>query len=174
MLTLNNAHVVSVSCSRLRAPPPPLATFADAHSQFPQPSPESVLVRGGVGRRAGLRMRALHRRLRASRNARSIRSVVDPVLINDPAARETFRSVTPSTFARSANPVLRSAGAVQAPAPNPRFEGTRCQRGCFSFTARRFHLRCGRAPQPARWAPESNSPTQPVGAIGSGRRIMAT
>ena len=75
MLTLSNVHVVSVSCSRLRPPPPPLATFADAHSQFPQPSPESVLVRGGVGRRAGLRMRALHRRLRASQSARSTEPV---------------------------------------------------------------------------------------------------
>jgi hypothetical protein len=25
-----------------------------------------------------------------------------------------------------------------------------------------------------RWAPEGNSGTQPVGAIGNGRRIMAT
>jgi hypothetical protein len=31
-----------------------------------------------------------------------------------------------------------------------------------------------RAAERERWAPEGNSRTQPVGAIGSGRRIMAT
>lgn len=152
MVTSNDMRTSSVSCSRLRERPPPLAAFPDTRLQFPQPSPESVLLRGGVGRHVALYMRVLHAGSRARRNDRSVANAVDPALVEGPAAREAFRSVTTLAFAPSANAVLRSARAMHAPAPNPRFEGSRCRRGCFSFSARRFRRRCGHAPQPCRRA----------------------
>jgi len=52
--------------------------------------------------------------------------------------------------------------------PNQPFQGTACKR-------RSALLRAAyAAPERRRWEPESNSRTQAVGAIGSGRRIMAT